>query len=161
MDTRKSRFFLITLFFLSSMCFMVSCISDTDGDGIPNIQDNCVYIPNPDQLNSDEDNYGDECDCDDSNRYVYPNAFEFCNDGIGNQCPGDTGYGSVDEGCEAQIPSGCFNMGDAFSEGDSHELPVHEVCLSAFEMDIHEITNAEYAKCVADGGCTAPERTRS
>jgi formylglycine-generating enzyme required for sulfatase activity len=56
----------------------------------------------------------------------------------------------------AQIPAGCFDMGDVFSEGYSWELPVHEVCVSAFEMDIHEITNAEYAECVNDGGCTAP-----
>ena len=52
-------------------------------------------------------------------------------------------------------------MGDAFEEGWSDELPVHSVCLSAFEMDIHEITNAEYAECVADGGCTAPRSSNS
>ncbi len=56
----------------------------------------------------------------------------------------------------AQIPAGCFYMGDVFTEGFSNERPVHEVCLSAFEMDIHEITNAEYAACAADGVCTTP-----
>jgi len=33
--------------------------------------------------------------------------------------------------------------GDAFSEGNADELPVHNVCVSAFEMDVHEVTNAE------------------
>ena len=52
-------------------------------------------------------------------------------------------------------------MGDSFSEGVSDELPVHEICLSAFKMDIHEITNAEYALCVSAGGCTAPSSSSS
>ncbi len=159
MTTSKTRFFLITTLFLSSMYFMVSCTpADTDGDGVPDGQDNCVDIANADQLNSDTDDYGDVCDCDDSNRYVYPTAFEFCNDGIDNQCPGDAGYGNVDEACEAQIPAGCFDMGDSSDScvGDADECPVHEVCISAFEMDIHEVTNAEYAECVDDGGCTVP-----
>ena len=54
------------------------------------------------------------------------------------------------------IPAGCFDMGDHFAEGYSSELPVHNVCISAFEMDVHEVTNAEYAECVAGAGCTAP-----
>jgi len=57
----------------------------------------------------------------------------------------------------APIPEGCFAMGDAFGEGLWAELPAHNVCISAFEMDVHEVTNAEYAECVADGGCTVPE----
>lgn len=61
----------------------------------------------------------------------------------------------------AEIPAGCFNMGDAFGEGDSDELPVHNVCIAAFEMDVHEVTNAEYAECVGAGGCTRPARTDS
>jgi formylglycine-generating enzyme required for sulfatase activity len=61
----------------------------------------------------------------------------------------------------ANIPCGCFDMGDAFSEGESDELPVHQVCISAFEMDVHEVTNAEYKTCVDDGGCTAPSSSGS
>jgi formylglycine-generating enzyme required for sulfatase activity len=61
----------------------------------------------------------------------------------------------------AQIPAGCFDMGDHFGEGDDDELPVHNVCISAFEMDLHEVTNAEYAACVDDGGCTPPTVTGS
>ena len=42
------------------------------------------------------------------------------------------------------IPDGCFNMGDADSVGDFDEVPVHNVCLTGFYMDEHEITNLEY-----------------
>jgi hypothetical protein len=34
---------------------------DADGDGISNLRDNCVMVPNPDQKDSDGDGYGDPC----------------------------------------------------------------------------------------------------
>ena len=37
---------------------------DRDGDGIPDIHDTCVNIPNPDQLDLDGDGRGDVCDDD-------------------------------------------------------------------------------------------------
>ncbi|MFA5187732.1 MAG: Ig-like domain-containing protein [Patescibacteria group bacterium] len=37
-------------------------ITDTDGDGIPDGQDNCPFIDNQDQANQDNDSYGDLCD---------------------------------------------------------------------------------------------------
>jgi len=40
-------------------------------------------------------------DCDDNNDLVYPMAYELC-DYVDNQCPGDAGYGFVDEGCAWQ-----------------------------------------------------------
>ena len=124
--------------------------------------------PWPTCQDGDADGYGDpadpsctyaELDCDDGNADVYPDAAETC-DGIDNQCPGDEGYGVVDEGCGpgpmVEIPSGCYDMGDPFNEGDPWELPVHNVCISGFEMDVHEVTNAEYAGCVDMGVCTPP-----
>jgi len=93
-------------------------------------------------------------DCNDNNANVYLGAKEIC-DYLDNNC-----NGFVDEQCTpgmALIPSGCFNMGDAFSEGGSDELPVHNVCITSdFYMDVNEVTNAEYAACVCASGCTAP-----
>jgi hypothetical protein len=58
-----------------------------------------AYLSNPD---SDGDGrmkmlWGGT-DCDDSNPAIYPGATELC-DGLDNQCPGDSGYGLIDEGC--------------------------------------------------------------
>ena len=38
--------------------------SDFDSDGVPDNQDNCLKIVNPDQTDSDNDGIGDECDID-------------------------------------------------------------------------------------------------
>ena len=57
------------------------------------------------------------------------------------------------------IPAGCFSMGDVFSEGGRDEFPVHTVCLSSFEMDIHEVTNGEYKACEDAGICEVPYRS--
>ncbi len=36
--------------------------ADTDGDGIPDAQDNCLTVANPDQTDSDNNGIGNECD---------------------------------------------------------------------------------------------------
>ncbi len=60
------------------------------------VSDNCPGASNPDQADGDFDDSGTACDCDDGNAAVYPGAVEV-NDGLDNQCPGDPGYGFVDE----------------------------------------------------------------
>ncbi len=81
--------------------------------------------------------------------------------------------GKIAEVPMASIPAGTFQMGGdpqaALAEckkyydscGDvstwEDEAPIHTVTLDAFEMDIYEVTNAEYALCVAAGVCSPPE----
>ena len=38
--------------------------TDTDGDGVPDVSDNCTLVPNADQRDTDGDNYGNICDAD-------------------------------------------------------------------------------------------------
>ncbi|XP_008578373.1 PREDICTED: cartilage oligomeric matrix protein [Galeopterus variegatus] len=39
-----------------------ACDPDADGDGVPNEEDNCPLVRNPDQRNTDGDKWGDACD---------------------------------------------------------------------------------------------------
>ena len=38
--------------------------TDTDGDGVPDSQDNCTLVANPTQCDGDNDGYGNHCDAD-------------------------------------------------------------------------------------------------
>ena len=49
------------------------------------------------------------------------------------------------------VPAGAFTMGS--NDGDADEKPVHEVYLDGYWIDKYEVTNAQYAKCVAEGDC--------
>jgi hypothetical protein len=57
---------------------------DSDNDGIPDSDDNCPEVPNPDQLNADGDLWGDACD----NCILVPNddQADADADGIGDAC---------------------------------------------------------------------------
>jgi len=56
------------------------------------------------------------------------------------------------------VSEGTFTMG---SDRFDNERPIHEVYLDAYWIDKYEVTNAQYAQCVAAGGCTAPYSTDS
>ena len=55
---------------------------------------------------------------------------------------------------QVYVPTGSFMMGS--EDGFEDERPVHEVTLDAFWIDRTEMTNAQYAACVADGACEPP-----
>ena len=52
-----------------------------------------------------------------------------------------------------RIPAGSFNMGS--NDGDDDEKPVHHVSLASFEMDVTEVSTAQYEACVQAGSCPA------
>ncbi len=60
---------------------------------------------------------------------------------------------------EIYIPAGEFLMGADVTDpiAWSDEKPQHTVYLDAYWIDQHEVTNGQYALCVAAGSCTAPQ----
>lgn len=55
------------------------------------------------------------------------------------------------------VPTGEFIMGSA--QGFPDEVPVHKVYLDAFYIDLTEVTNKQWQKCVNAGACQLPRRT--
>lgn len=74
---------------------------------------------------------------------------------------------TIPTGSLVTIPAGEFQMGcDVSNAGPglscSHEdMPLHTVWLDAYAIDRFEVTNQEYAACVAAGQCQPPRRSRS
>lgn len=54
------------------------------------------------------------------------------------------------------VPAGSFTMG---SDLRADEAPPHIVTLSAYYIDLYEVTNEQWARCVAAGACTPPHAT--
>ena len=60
------------------------CVNDRDGDGEPDVFDNCPDTPNPGQEDFDGDGVGDACDNCPS--IANPDQTDSDNDGAGNRC---------------------------------------------------------------------------
>lgn len=108
---KKIKFLLVLSVASLGVSFLVwsepIIFADADKDGISDSLDNCPLDPNSDQLDSDFDKYGDECDTDDDNDSVsdYLDQFDadpmdwadFDFDGIGsNQDIDDDNDGILD-----------------------------------------------------------------
>ncbi len=159
--------------------------SDGDGDGVGDLCDNCLRVSNADQADRDNDGVGDLCDddedtdgdgfsatrgdCDPDNPDVYPGAMETCNQ-IDDDC-----NGFADDGCPSDLRSETVRFAagpsllgsldadpdrclmDPRSDENCDEVPQREIQLSAFSIDVHEVTNAQYAACVEAERCRLPD----
>jgi formylglycine-generating enzyme required for sulfatase activity len=70
----------------------------------------------------------------------------------------------MDEMEMVYIPEGSFLMGsdvEVTQKQPFNYFPAHEVKLSAYWIDSHEVTNWQYLQCVVKGNCIAPKSTSS
>jgi len=158
---------------------------DGDGDGIGDLCDNCLMDVNQDQADRDNDGVGDACDddidrdgdgfsrtagdCEPDNGAIHPGAEEVCN-GLDDDCNGfiDDGCDGVDLRSETRLiaagpsllgsqdanPEECLQNPRADENCD--EVPLREIELDAFRIEIHEVTNEQYAACVDQERCSPP-----
>ncbi len=68
---------------------------------------------------------------------------------------------SVDKMKMILIQGGSFQMGGLSDAALPNEKPSHKVTLKGFWLDQTEVTNAQYAQCVASGPCEIPKELKS
>lgn len=123
-------------------CTNISVDNDVDTGSLTQDDDGDGYCESGTDLNGDgdclDDGEGDldedECDCDDTDQDVNPDASEVCNDGIDNDCDGETD--------EAECAPGADGDGDSDSDSDACDS---EACDSA-------CTRAGWASGICFGG---------
>jgi Tol biopolymer transport system component len=95
--------------------YMPNNEADCDGDGIPNGEDNCVYVANPGQEDADGDGFGDVCD--NCPAVANPDQVDGDGDGIGDACDYDFDNDGIPDG-EDNCPS-VYNPDQENADGDS------------------------------------------
>jgi hypothetical protein len=113
-------------------------VIDTDDDGIPDLDDNCSEISNPDQEDLDDDGYGDECD--NCPEVANPDQFDGDSDGYGDAC------------------DACPDIQDSTQVGDSDGDGYGDTC-----DNCPSISNPDQLDENGDGigdACTAPQEVQ-
>eukprot|EP00667_Euglena_gracilis_P021324 EG_transcript_23320 len=84
-NSQMCLFFLLVALSL----FVAFADVDSDGDGIPDLNDNCIHLGNPEQKDTDSDGIGDACD--NCIKHQNSDQVDYDRDGVGDACE-CTGY---------------------------------------------------------------------
>jgi hypothetical protein len=97
---------------------------DTDGDGVPDANDNCPQAPNPAQRDADADTLGDACDVGDTDGDGVPDRDDRC-PGVPAQSDADTDADGVPDACDVCPRDADPAQADADADGvgDACEIP--------------------------------------
>jgi uncharacterized repeat protein (TIGR01451 family) len=89
--------------------------ADSDDDGVPDLTDNCVNDPNPDQADTDGDGIGNACD-DDYDGDGVDDATDNCRK-VGNPDQADTDLDGRGDACQVDLPdtgqTSCYSAAGA------------------------------------------------
>lgn len=146
---------------------------DSDGDGIPDLADNCILSPNPNQADLDDDGSGDLCDQDadgdsvpddrDNCPLVANNQQDSDGDGIGDACDGDNDGdevpGELDNCPEIANPQQADFDGDGKGDACDSNFDLSGITLAATATQpiyLH-VANANVLINIAYDGDTTPQ----
>jgi hypothetical protein len=98
---------------------------DADGDGIPDGEDNCPNVPNPDQADQDQNGIGDACQCGDVNGDGVTNVTDALAIARGEVLSSDPNFGKCDVNGD-----GVCNVTDALAiaRGEVSSAPGSQLC---------------------------------
>ena len=119
--------------------------ADKDLDGIPDSQDNCPDMKNPDQRDVDQDGVGDACD--NCRQFPTPDQADDDHDGLGDACDDDTDA-DIDE-AKCGDPTHPSPLGDL--NGDC-KVNLKDLAITAAHWLVDCMATPTHPACAPSGG---------